>query len=141
MKRIFCALILAPVLAALAFPALAGDAAKGEEIFKKCKTCHSIIADDGTVLQKGGKIGPNLFGVVGRQMGALADFKYGADMVAAGADGSTWDEAAIAAYVMDPGAWLKAKIGKPNAVAKMTFKLSAGGEDVAAYLASVKPAP
>lgn len=130
------ALITAAIL--LATPALAGDAAIGEAEFKKCKTCHAIIADDGTEIQKGGKTGPNLYGVIGRQIGAAADFKYGADLVAAGADGSVWDEASLAAFITDPAAWLKEKTGNAGAKPKMTFKLKAKQEDVAAYLASVK---
>ena len=134
-------LILGLTLAAFAAPAFAGDAAKGEADFKKCKACHSIIADDGTAIQKGGKTGPNLYGVIGRQIGAYPDFNYGDSIVAAGADGTLWDEAALAIYVADPTAWLKAKTGDPAAKSKMSFKLAKGGEDMAAYLASVKPAP
>ena len=52
---------LIPVLAlVLATPALAGDPAKGEADFKKCKSCHSITAPDGTEVQKGGKTGNDL---------------------------------------------------------------------------------
>lgn len=130
------ALIVAATL--FAVPALAGDAAVGESEFKKCKSCHAIVADDGTEIQKGGKTGPNLYGVIGRQIGAGADFKYGESIVAAGADGSVWDEASLAAYVTDPTAWLKEKTGDSGAKSKMTFKLKAKQEDVAAYLASVK---
>jgi cytochrome c len=133
-------MIAALALATLAAPAFAGDAAKGEADFKKCKACHAIIADDGTEIQKGGKTGPNLYGVIGRQIGTAADFKYGDSIVAAGADGTVWDEAALAAYVADPTAWLKTKTGDDGAKSKMTFKLAKGGEDMAAYLASVKPA-
>lgn len=138
--KAFRGLILASALGSLALPALAGDAKLGEEIFKKCRTCHSIIADDGTAIVKGGKTGPNLYGVVGRRIGSLAGFKYGDGIVAAGADGSVWDEAQIAVYVMDPTAFLKTKTANPAAISKMAFKLPKGGEDVAAYLASVKPA-
>ena len=66
-------------------------------IFNKCKTCHAITAADGTVIQKGGKVGPNLYGVVGRQAGTYPDFKYGPSMVAAGEKGLVWDEAKISA--------------------------------------------
>lgn len=124
--------------AVLAAPAFAGDAAVGESEFKKCKACHAIVADDGTEIQKGGKTGPNLYGVIGRQIGAAADFKYGESIIAAGADGSVWDEASLAAYVTDPTAWLKEKTGDAGAKSKMTFKLKAKQEDIAAYLASVK---
>ena len=44
----------------------------------------------------------------------------------------------IAAYVTDPTAWLKEQTGDDKAVTKMTFKMATGGEDVAAYLASIK---
>jgi cytochrome c len=129
-------LILAAVL--LSSPALAADAAKGEADFKKCKSCHAITAADGTEVVKGGKTGPNLWGVIGRQIGTYPDFKYGDSIVAAGADGSVWDEASIAAYLVDPAAFLKEKTGDAGAKSKMTFKLAKGGEDMAAYLATLK---
>ena len=126
-------------LLALASPALAaGDAAKGEADFKKCKACHMIVADDGTEIMKGGKTGPNLYGVVGRQVAGVADFKYGESITAVGAKGVIWDEAMLVAYMADPGKWLKEQTGDPAAKSKMTFKLAKGGEDMAAYLASVK---
>ncbi len=140
MKFLMSGLIISSALLACAAPALAGDAKAGEAIFNKCKACHAITGADGTAIVKGGKIGPNLYGVVGRQIGTLPDFKYGAAIVAAGADGTKWDEAAIAIYVVDPAAWLKQKTGNPAAVSKMAFKLAEGGADVAAYLASVGPA-
>ena len=134
-------LYLLPALAfAFAAPAFAGDAAKGEADFKKCKACHMIVADDGTEIQKGGKTGPNLYGVVGRAVGSVADYKYGESIVAVGAKGVVWDEALLAAYVADPAKWLKEQTGDASAKSKMTFKLAKGGEDMAAYLASVKPA-
>lgn len=126
--------------ALVAAPAFAGDAKAGEDVFKKCKSCHSITAPDGTAVVKGGKIGPNLYGVVGRQIGTAEGFKYGDGTIAAGADGSKWDEAMIAAYVVDPSKWLDEKTGDAALKSKMTFKLAKGGEDVAAYLASVAPA-
>ena len=130
---------LLPILAlAIAAPAFADpDAHKGEENFKKCKSCHSIIAPDGTEIQKGGKTGPNLYGIIGHQVAADPDFKYGDSIKAVGATGAVWDEASLAAYVADPGAWLKEKLGDDAAKTKMTFKLAKGGEDMAAYLASV----
>lgn len=125
-------------LAATLTPALAADAAKGEADFKKCKACHMIVADDGTEIQKGGKTGPNLYGVIGRKVGSLADYKYGDSLAAAGAAGLVWDEPMLAAYVADPGKWLKEQLKDDAAKSKMTFKLAKGGEDMAAYLASVK---
>ncbi|EEW26937.1 c-type cytochrome [Rhodobacter ferrooxidans] len=131
-------LALAATLLAIAAPAFAGDAAKGEADFKKCKTCHSITAADGTAIVKGGKVGPNLFGVVGRTPGTLPDFRYGESIVAAGATGAVWDEASIAVYVADPAVWLQTVTGDAGAKSKMSFKLPKGGEDMAAYLATLK---
>lgn len=122
----------------LATPVLAADPAAGESEFKKCKACHAIVASDGTEVVKGGKTGPNLGGVIGRPVASVADFKYGESILAVGASGAVWDEAMLAAYVADPAAWLKEKTGDAAAKSKMSFKLAKGGEDVAAYLATIK---
>ena len=121
--------------------AVAGDAAKGEKQFKKCQACHSIIADDGTAIVKGGKVGPNLYGVIGRKLGTATNFAYGDSILALGATGAVWDEALLPDYLSDPTKWLQGKLSDPAAKSKMAFKLSKGGEDVAAYLASVAPPP
>ncbi|MGL4311008.1 MAG: c-type cytochrome [Paracoccaceae bacterium] len=135
MTRAFLPLtLLTLTLAAPVFAA--GDAAKGEADFKKCKACHMIVADDGTEIVKGGKTGPNLYGVVGRAV-AATDFAYGESIKAVGASGLVWDEAELATYMTDPGAWLKEKSGDAAAKSKMSFKLNKGQEDMAAYLASV----
>jgi cytochrome c len=131
-------LLASLTLLALSSPAFAGDPAAGEKDFAKCKACHSIVAPDGTAVVKGGKVGPNLWGVVGRQIGTAEGFAYSTFAVAAGADGTKWDEAMIAAYVVDPSKWLQEKTGDATAKSKMALKLPKGGEDVAAYLASIK---
>lgn len=131
-------LMIAACLAAVSLPAFAADPANGEKLFNQCKSCHSIIKPDGTAVVKGGKIGPDLWGVVGRAAGSEADYKYGDSLKEAGASGAVWDEAALAAWVADPTAWLNGKLGKTDAKTKMTFKLKSGGEDVAAWLATQK---
>ncbi len=47
-----------------------GDISHGEKVFKKCSACH--------VVEKGGanKIGPALYGVLGRKVAAIDDYKY-----------------------------------------------------------------
>ena len=133
-------ILLAVAAAALAAPAFAGDPAAGEAAFKKCKACHSVIGADGTEIQKGGKTGPNLFGVVGRAAASAADFKYGEGMLELNAKGVVWDEAQIAAYLADPTAWVKATTGDDAAKSKMSFKLTDAevAADMAAYLATLK---
>lgn len=132
------ALVLAGVV--LASPVLAQDAAKGEKEFNKCKACHMITAADGTAIVKGGKVGPNLYGVIGRAAGAYPDFKYSESLAAAGAKGLVWDEASFLTYVKDPSGFLKEYLGDPKAKGAMAYKLAKGGEDVHAYLVSVAPA-
>jgi cytochrome c len=138
MKYAPTAALLLAAIPLLATQALAGDAAVGEKEFNKCKACHSIVATDGTVVQKGGKTGPNLFGVIGRTVGALDGFTYGEGIEEARAKGLVWDEASLATYVTDPTAWLKEVTGDDKAKSKMSFKLRAKQEDVAAYLATQK---
>jgi cytochrome c len=137
MKKTF--VYAAALILAAALPALAGDAAAGEAGFNKCKACHSIITPDGTAIIKGGKTGPNLFGIIGRPVASAPDFKYGDAILAVGATGAIWDEASLAAYVTDPALWLQTLTGDAAAKSKMSFKLASGGADVAAYLASVAP--
>ena len=115
-----------------------GDIANGEKAFKKCKACH-VIADGDEVHFKGGKTGPNLFGVLGRAVGGT-DFKYGGAMASLGETGMIWTEELLAEYVADPKAFLQTKLDDSAAKSKMTFKLKKGGEDVAAFLATFTPA-
>ena len=133
MTRTFSAIV---AVAALSAPAIAADVEAGEKEFNKCKSCHMIVADDGTEIVKGGKTGPNLYGIVGRTAGTM-DFRYGDDLVAAGEAGLVWDEANLAEYMQDPRAYLRTYLDDNGAKSKMTFKLRTGAEDVAAYLASV----
>ena len=114
-----------------------GDAAEGEKIFKKCRSCH-MIANGDEVIFKGGKTGPNLYGIIGRAAGST-DFKYSKSMIAAGEDGLIWTEELVAEFVSDPSAFLKTTMDDSKAKSKMSIKLRKGGADVAAYLASVSP--
>ena len=114
---------------ALSLPAFAeGDAEKGEKEFKKCKSCHAIKTEDETFV-KGGRTGPNLYGIIGKAAGSQEDFKYSDALSAAGADGLVWDEANLAEFIQDPKAFLGDK-------SKMTFKMKKNSEHVAAFLAT-----
>lgn len=133
MTRTLAAVIAMTFAAAPAFAE--GDAVAGEKEFNKCKACHMIVADDGTEIVKGGRTGPNLYGVIGRQAG-VADFRYGDSLVAAGEAGLVWDAANLATYVADPRAFLREYLDDSKAKSNMAYKLRSGGEDVAAYLAT-----
>ncbi len=63
-------------LAVLAAPAwAAGDAAAGKTVFARCGLCHS--AEAGRT-----KIGPTLYGVVGRASGSVDGYNYSTAMKA-----------------------------------------------------------
>lgn len=130
------AAILAMGLAAPAFAE--ADLANGEKEFGKCKSCHMVVADDGTEIVKGGKTGPNLYGVIGRAAGST-DFKYSASMKAAGEKGLVWTAEAFEEYTHDATKFLKDYLEDPKAKSSMSFKLKKGGADIAAWLESVGP--
>jgi cytochrome c len=116
--------------------ASAQDAAKGEQIFKQCMTCHRIGPDAKNL------IGPVLTGVIGRQSGTAPGFAYSALNKAAGENGLVWSNDLIMQYLPDPNAFLKKFLtdkGKPElatGVTKMTFHLSDEQQrkDVVAYI-------
>ena len=75
-----------------------GDIATGEKVFKKCAACHSIV--------KGGKnnIGPALYNVVGRKIGAVSDYKYSK---ALSEYGKEWTFEELNGYLIKPAKWIK----------------------------------
>jgi cytochrome c len=120
--------LFAALTAALALPALAqeGDATKGEKVFKKCAACHTITPDGKS------KVGPDLYGVIGRTTGTLEGFDYSAVMTKAGEDGHVWTEEEISKYLENPKAMFPGT--------KMTFvglKKPEERADVIAYIKSV----
>ncbi len=129
-------LLIAAALAAatLASPALAeGDA----RAFAKCRACHSVTAPDGTVIYRGGRTGPDLYGVIGRQAGSLDGYRYSPSLAAAGEAGLVWDEQTLTAFLADPTAFLRAHLEDGRARSNMSFKLASGAPDILAYLQSV----
>ena len=75
-----------------------GNIDHGKVIFKKCAACHSI--------KKGGgnKIGPALWGVIGRQSGSIDDFKYSKAMLGFG---KTWNFETMNAFLIKPKEYVK----------------------------------
>ena len=136
--------LTAIVFASLAAPALAQDIEAGAKVFNQCQTCHVVQNDAGEVLAgRTAKTGPNLYGLPGRVVGSLPDFKYGESIVAVGAAGQVWDEANFVEFSQDPAKYLKAKLGDDGAKSKMAYKLRKP-EDAAnvwAFIASLSPAP
>ena len=138
LKTIAAAAIAA---SALGGAALAQDAANGEQVFaRRCATCHMIVSPGGETIVRGGKTGPNQYGVIGRQAGTQEDFKrYGDALVEAGEKGLVWTEEEVAEYVQDPRGYLRDYLDDSGARSRMAYKLRDEGDaaDVAAYLASI----
>jgi len=131
--------------ATLAIPAVAqdaGDVAAGEKEFRKCRACHMIKDDSGTDIVRGGAVGPNLWGLMGRKIASQEGFRYGDGILAAAAANPdmVWTEEELVAYVTDPTQWVEDKSGDDSVRSKMTFKLNRNQSDIAAYLTSVSPA-
>ena len=123
------------LLVSIATTGVAQDIASGEKIMRKCKACHTVSNGD-EVLFKGGKTGPNLFGVVGQAAAGVDGYKYSKSMIAAREAGLVWDEDNLAAYLQDPSKFLKEYLDDSGAKSKMSLKLRKGMEDVIAYLGS-----
>lgn len=133
---------LAAPLAALCLATQAlgqGDPARGARDLARCASCHSVVAHDGRDIVKGASTAPNLFGILGRKA-ASADFRYGSGLTAAGQKGLVWDAETLDAYVRDPVGFLRDQTGDPAAKSLKTFKVRAGGKDIAAWLAEVAAA-
>lgn len=100
--------------------------AAGEDLFKKCRSCHQI--GEGAV----DRTGPHLNGVVGRAIGAHDGFNYSGTLADAGAAGGVWDEATLGAFLANP------KAAMPGT--KMSFAGFKSDEDIAAMIAYLQSA-
>ena len=112
-----------------------GNAEAGKKVFKKCKACHT--------LEEGGKnrVGPNLWGILGRQAGTAERFKHSGDMIAAGEAGLVWSEETLASYLLKEGGtkvFVGSFIDKNKAKTKMAFPGLKKEEDVANIVAYIK---
>ena len=75
-----------------------GDAIHGEKVFKKCKACHSIKQGGGN------KIGPKLWSVMFRPVGAVTDYKYSKALSTYQKEW-TWEE--MNGFLIKPSTWIK----------------------------------
>lgn len=104
-------------------PAAAADVEAGKTDFKKCALCHTTEAGKN-------KIGPSLFGIVGRKAGSVENFNYSEAMKNFD---HTWDAATLDTYLTDPRATVPGT--------KMIFpgiKDEKERQDVIAYLETLK---
>jgi cytochrome c len=111
------------LLAGSATAALAADPAAGEKIFKtQCGICHAVVAGQN-------RIGPTLFGVVGRPSGGVPGFNYTADHKKLGV---TWDAATLDKYLTNPRAMVP-----DTSMVYAGLKNDAERADLVAYLGTL----
>ncbi len=118
-----------------------GDAAAGEKAFRQCISCHVVVDDAGeTLAGRNAKTGPNLYGIGGKAIGSVEDFRYSDLILAAGEAGMVWDEASFVGYVQDPTKWLQEATGESGR-GKMAYKVRKEEDAVNlyAYLVSLGP--
>ena len=104
-------------------PAAAADVEAGKAEFKKCALCHTTEAGKN-------KVGPSLFGVVGRKSASLENYNYSEAMKKFD---HTWDPQTLDTYLADPRATVPGT--------KMIFpgiKDEKERQDVIAYLETLK---
>ena len=75
-----------------------GSIDHGKMVFKKCAACHSV--------SKGGsnKIGPALWGIIGRKAGSISDYKYSKAM---SGFGKIWDFEGMNTFLIKPKDYVK----------------------------------
>ena len=71
--------------------------ADGARVFKKCLSCHSIAREGKN------RIGPKLFGVLGRQAGSISDYKYSKAMAT---HGKVWSFEEMNSFLIKPKDWI-----------------------------------
>ena len=75
-----------------------GDVEHGKKVFKKCAACHSIKQGGGN------KIGPKLWNVMFRPVGAVSDYKYSKSLTEYKKNW-TWEE--MNGFLIKPSTWIK----------------------------------
>ena len=99
------------------------NAAAGHTVYlTKCGICHTVVPNQH-------RIGPSLFGVVGRKAGTEPGFTYSA---ANKASGLTWNTATLDRYLTDPQAVIPGTTMSYGGVQDATARA-----DLIAYLATL----
>ena len=93
------------------------SAVEGAKIFKKCAACHSITEGGSN------KIGPALWGVLGRPAGSVPGYKYSKAMAS---HGKNWSFEEMNGFLIKPKDWIKGT--------KMSFTGLKKAEDRAAVI-------
>jgi cytochrome c len=121
-------LVLCAALAAFLSPYEAEAADDDLEITfnDHCRECHSFVKDDN-------RLGPSLYGVVGRKAGALPNFGYSESLKDSGV---TWDEPTLDKWIANPNAVIPGNQMSPpyGGVADAAIR-----QKIITYLKSISP--
>ncbi|MGF1476209.1 MAG: c-type cytochrome [Geminicoccaceae bacterium] len=101
------------------------DPAAGEGAVRACQACHSF--DEGG----GNKVGPALYGVVGREIAGVGDFSYSGTL--SGMDG-VWDYEALNGFLVAPNDWAPG-----TSMSYAGVKKDGERADIIVYLQSISP--
>jgi cytochrome c len=116
----FTAMVLLAVFVASA--GRAQDAEHGKSVFKACAVCHAT--------DHANRVGPGLEGIVGREAGTAAGFRYSNAMKNSGI---LWDDNWLDAYLESPQ-----KVVPGNKMPYAGLKNATDRADLIAYLATLK---
>ena len=115
-------------LAALLWPFEAAAADDDLEITfnDHCRECHSFLKDDN-------RLGPSLYGVVGRKAGTLLGYEYSPSLKESGV---TWDEPTLDKWIANPDAVISGNQMSPpyGGVADAAIR-----KRIIAYLKTISP--
>jgi cytochrome c len=124
MVRILKSMGIAGAALMLISQAQAADAKHGASVFARCAICHNDTKGAAA------KIGPNLFGVVGRKAGSEPNFSYSSAMKNSGI---TWTPDKLTAYVEHPQ-----QVVPGNRMAFAGITSTTDAQDLVAYLETLK---
>ncbi len=98
--------------------------AAGQDVFRRCSTCHQI--GEGAV----NRAGPVLNGIYMATAGTREGFRYSSVMSDAGAGGLVWNDENLSAYLADPRGFLSGN--------RMAFQGLRSDEEIAAVIAYIR---
>jgi cytochrome c len=82
---------------AASMPAVAADVARGEQLWRKCASCHTLDANGRN------RAGPRLHGIFGRTAGSVPNYTYSEALKTSGI---VWNDATLDAYIKDAEAFV-----------------------------------
>jgi len=113
----------------IANTASAADADFGERLFDRCLPCHTIA--------QGGahSLGPNLFGVIGREAGAAEGYVYSPAMANSGV---TWTAENVATFLKDANGSSPDSFIPGNRMLQLSMPTAEQAADMIAYLQTLR---